>query len=222
MQKKLNLQLESGRKKNLISKVHHWLNFVDKHSAADICKNHLKLLEKFCLDDNQFICWMCHNFNYSDEHRGHRVVSLSDAYKVIKKQATLNLNLLERMQNLVQYRVRYTNQCRYDIERDLRKSQKSLSEYIDKIINDLYLLKQQKMDELMEEYKMRDEYMVQNHEALKSLSEEIKKFTDKEPDSLMEALKQYKGTFHIKNRHDWIYKSPHKRHHLPKHKRCVY
>lgn len=46
--------------------------------------NHLKLLEKFCLDDNQFICWMCHNFNYADEHRGHRVVSLAEAYKIIK------------------------------------------------------------------------------------------------------------------------------------------
>lgn len=142
---------------------------------------------------------MCHNFNYSDEHRGHKVVTLAEAYKVIKKQATLNLNLLEKMQNLVQYRIRYTNQCRYDIERDLRKSQKSLAEYIDKIINDLYLLKQQKMDELVEEYRMRDEYMVQNHDALQGLSEQIKKFTDKEPDSLMAALKQYKGKlFHLK------------------------
>ena len=64
---------------------------------------------------------MCHNFNYSDEHRGHRVVSLPEAYKIIKKQSIQNLKLLDRMLNLVNYRIRYTTQCRHDIENDLKR-----------------------------------------------------------------------------------------------------
>ena len=96
--------------------------FDSKYSVADICRNHLKLLEKFCLDDNHFICWMWHNFNYSDDHRGHKVVSLPEAYKIIKKQSVVNLELLEKMQNLTANRLKYISNARKSIGRDLSKA----------------------------------------------------------------------------------------------------
>ena len=168
--------------------------FDDKYSAADIWKNHLKLLEKFCLDDNQFICWMCHNFNYSDDHRGHRVVTIPEAYKIIKKQSVQNLNLLERMQDIAKHRTRYTSQWRYKIDTDLKIWQKSLNDYWDKIINDINILRKQKLEELFEEFEYRDKYMSLNFDALMSLSDQIKEILDKQPDTLHGVLKQYKST----------------------------
>ena len=131
---------------------------------------------------------MCHNFNYSDEHRGHRVVSLPEAYKIIKKQSIQNLNLLDRMLNLVNYRIRYTTQCRHDIENDLKRWEAEITEYtgkslynsiidksnIDQLINELYLLRHQKIELLRAEHERRDKYMVENYDALVRLSDEIK------------------------------------------------
>jgi len=196
MQKTSNLPSESGKRKNfnLIVPLNLLIN-LDKHSAADICKNHLKLLEKFCLDDNQFICWMCHNFNYSDEHRGHRVVSLEEAYDVIKNQSEHNLELLDRMNSLVHFRIRYTNQCRVDIETDLKKAKKKLTTYTDKIIADIHSLEERKIQELDEEHKKRDIYISQNQVALQRLSSEIKTLLNNKPDNLIGVLKQYKGAF---------------------------
>lgn len=65
-----------------------------KYSCADVCKNHLKLLETFCIDDKTFTCWMCHNFNYSDDHRGHKVVGLEEAYQLLKEESQDNLTLI--------------------------------------------------------------------------------------------------------------------------------
>lgn len=49
------------------------------------------------------------------------------------------------------------------------------------------------MDELKEEHLFRDEYMLQNQEALQSLSSEIKTLLDNQPETLHGVLKQYKG-----------------------------
>ena len=138
---------------------------------------------------------MWHNFNYSDDHRGHKVVTIPEAYKVIKKQSVQNLNLLERMQNLVKHRIRYTSQCRFQIDSDLKVCQKNLNEYCDKIINDINILRKEKLDELFEEFEFRDKYMSQNFDALMSLSDEIKLLVDKQPDTLHGVLKQYKATW---------------------------
>ena len=165
-----------------------------RYSAADICQNHLKVLEKFCLDDNQFVCWMWHNFNFSDDHRGHRVASIPEAYRIIKKQSNHNLNLLEKMQNIVKYRIRYTSQCRFKIDSDLKQWQKSLNDYWNKIISDINSLRQCKLDELQEEFESRDQYMIENFDALMSLSDEIKDLLNWKPGSLHEVLKQYKAT----------------------------
>ncbi|CAI2360886.1 unnamed protein product [Moneuplotes crassus] len=166
----------------------------EKYSIADICKSHLKILEKFCLDDNHFICWMCHNFNYSDEHSGHKVVGLPEAYKIIKKQSVTNLNLLERMKVIVDERIKYTKKCRHIIDADLKSSKISLNDYIDKIINELNSLRERKTQELDEEHLERDAYMLENIEALDALSEEIQSLLSKNPETLHGVLKKYKST----------------------------
>lgn len=137
---------------------------------------------------------MCHNFNYSDEHRGHRVVGLPEAYKIIKKQSVTNLSLLERMKNMVDKRIKYSSKCRHIIDADLKNSKKTLNEYIDKIITDLHILRDQKIEELEEEHLERDGYMIQNIESLKVLSEEIQKLLDNHPETLHGVLKKYKAT----------------------------
>jgi hypothetical protein len=53
-------------------------------AKTDFCKNHLKLMETFCMDDKTFTCWMCHHFNYSEKHRGHKVVSMEEAYRRLR------------------------------------------------------------------------------------------------------------------------------------------
>jgi hypothetical protein len=98
------------------------------------------------------------------------------------------------MQSIVQHRIRYTNQCRFEIANDLKVANKSLIDYTDKIISDIYELRQRKKDELEEEHLVRDQYMVQNETALKELGEEINILLKNQPDSLHGVLKQYKAT----------------------------
>lgn len=50
------------------------------------------------------------------------------------------------------------------------------------------------MDELREEYEMRDGYMTQNYSALSSLAKDIKELLENQPETLHGVLKQYKGT----------------------------
>ncbi len=83
-----------------------------QYDRADICKNHLKLLETFCMDDKQFTCWMCHHFNYSDVHRGHKVVSLEEAYRKLRIEYKENLGLLMCLKQFVDQRLNYLNECR--------------------------------------------------------------------------------------------------------------
>ncbi|CAI2359467.1 unnamed protein product [Moneuplotes crassus] len=166
----------------------------EKYSVADICKNHLKILEKFCLDDNHFICWMCHNFNYSDEHRGHKVVGLPEAYQIIKKQSIANLDLLERMKRIVDDRIKYASNCRHIIEADCNNAKISLNEYIDKIISDLNALRERKIQELDEEHTERDAYMLENIESLEALSDEVQNLLRDTPETLHGVLKKYKST----------------------------
>ena len=75
----------------------------------------------------------------------------------------------------------------------MNAAQKSLNEYTDRLINDIQEIRKRKMDELKEEHLFRDEYMLQNQEALQGLSSEIKTLLDNQPETLHGVLKQYKG-----------------------------
>ena len=83
------------------------------------------------------------------------------------------------MNSIVKYRIRYTSQCRYKIDTDLKSCQKNLNEYLDKIISDINSLRVRKLDELREEFEVRDKYMIDNFESLMSLSDEIKELLNK-------------------------------------------
>ena len=44
---------------------------------------------------------MCHHFNYSDIHRGHKVVSLEEAYRKLRLEYKENLGLLLQIKQFV-------------------------------------------------------------------------------------------------------------------------
>jgi len=55
---------------------------------------------------------MCHHFNYSDVHRGHKVVSLEEAYRKLRLEYKENLGLLLCLRTFVQERLNYLNDCK--------------------------------------------------------------------------------------------------------------
>lgn len=81
--------LENGKIKNSIL-----IRMTRSHKLI-FENNHLKLLETFCLDDKQFTCWMCHNYNFSDDHRGHKVVGLEEAYRILRTENIGNFTFLK-------------------------------------------------------------------------------------------------------------------------------
>lgn len=53
------------------------------------------------MDDKQFTCWMCHHFNYSEKHRGHKVVPMEEAYRRLRMEYRENKDLLKNIQEMV-------------------------------------------------------------------------------------------------------------------------
>ena len=62
-------------------------------------------METFCLDDWMFTCWMCFNGNYTEEHKGHNVVPLPEAYRLLKSECDSNAELIKQIWKVVFKRV---------------------------------------------------------------------------------------------------------------------
>ena len=77
---------------------------------------------------------------------------------------------------------------------DLKKCEKEMTSYVDKIIGELYELRDRKIQEMRAEHDERDKYMIENAAALNALAAEIKNLVDQSPETLHGVLKQYKGT----------------------------
>jgi NAD+--asparagine ADP-ribosyltransferase len=64
---------------------------------------------------------MCHHFHYSDIHRGHKVVSLEEAYRKLKIEYKENHGLLLQMKQFVDKRLNYFQSSRDKLKKVRRK-----------------------------------------------------------------------------------------------------
>eukprot|EP00347_Sterkiella_histriomuscorum_P000465 403375754 len=165
-----------------------------EYDRQDICKNHLKLLETFCLDDKQFTCWMCHHFNYSDVHRGHKVVSLEEAYRKLRVEYKENLGLLLCIKQFVDRRLSYLNQCRDNFKKDLETAEKQIDSYINKLIRELQAVQEEKKKECRELYQQLDKDIIVQLNSLEAYKSELVEIEVIQPKSLYETLKLFKTT----------------------------
>lgn len=102
------------------------------------------------MEDKQFTCWMCHHFNYSDIHRGHKVVSLEEAFQKLRVEYKENLGLLLGIRQFVERRLLYLNQSRETFKKDLETSEKVIDSYINSIIKELQTVQEEKKRECRE------------------------------------------------------------------------
>lgn len=134
---------------------------------------------------------MCHNYNFSDDHRGHKVVSLEEAYSILRTENMENLSLMNSMNKFVNQRSSYLDKCRNKMKSDRHIAEKQIDDYFTKIIEDFKALKEKKINELNVVFKKHDSYMRKNEEACGKFIQLSRKILNISPDSLYEVLKQY-------------------------------
>ena len=95
---------------------------------------------------------MCHHFNYSDVHRGHKVVSLEEAYRKLRVEYKENLGLLLSIKQFVDRRLDYLENSRYHFKRDLETAEKRIDAYIENLIKELQKVQDEKKKACRELY----------------------------------------------------------------------
>ncbi|XP_026137462.1 E3 ubiquitin/ISG15 ligase TRIM25-like [Carassius auratus] len=144
----------------------HKLVPASRNIQENICHNHGKLLEIYCQDDDQCICYLC----MIDNHDGHRVVSVDSEWTNKKKE------LMEKKaecQKLIDERER-GQQDLNEAVKFLKSSAEEAVEDIEKVFTELICSLEKKRSEIKEQIRDQEKTEIDRAEKLhKHLDQEL-------------------------------------------------
>ncbi|XP_039534626.1 E3 ubiquitin/ISG15 ligase TRIM25-like isoform X1 [Pimephales promelas] len=144
----------------------HKLVEASRHIQENICLSHGKLLEIYCQDDHQCICYLC----MIDHHNGHRVVSLESEWTNQKKELE---EIKVSCQKLIQERERGQRDLSEAVNL-LKSSALESMEDIEKVFTELICSLEKKRSEIKEQIRAQEKTEIDRAEELhKHLDQEL-------------------------------------------------
>ncbi|XP_048059126.1 tripartite motif-containing protein 16-like [Megalobrama amblycephala] len=144
----------------------HKLVEASRNIQENICLSHGRLLEIYCRDDRQCICYLC----MIDNHNGHCLVSLESEWTNQKKE--LN-EIKEECQKLIQERERGQRELREAVK-SFKSSALETMEDIEKVFTELICSLEKKRSEIKEQIRAQEKTEIDRAEELhKHLDQEL-------------------------------------------------
>ncbi|XP_048016561.1 E3 ubiquitin/ISG15 ligase TRIM25-like isoform X2 [Megalobrama amblycephala] len=144
----------------------HKLVEASRNIQENICLSHGKLLEIYCQDDHQCICYLC----MFDNHNGHRLVSLESEWTNQKKELK---EVKVACQKLIQERERGQQELREAVK-SFKSSALETMEDIEKVFTELICSLEKKRSEIKEQIRAQEKTEIDRAEELhKHLDQEL-------------------------------------------------
>ncbi|XP_051719312.1 E3 ubiquitin/ISG15 ligase TRIM25-like [Ctenopharyngodon idella] len=144
----------------------HKLVEASRNIQENICLSHGKLLEIYCQDDRQCICYLC----MIDNHNGHRLVSLESEWTNQKKELK---EIKVACQKLIQERERSQRELREAVK-SFKSSALETMEDIEKVFTELICSLERKHSEIKEQIRAQEKTEIDRAEELhKHLDQEL-------------------------------------------------
>ncbi|XP_056114767.1 E3 ubiquitin/ISG15 ligase TRIM25-like isoform X2 [Rhinichthys klamathensis goyatoka] len=174
----------------------HKLVQASRDIQENICLSHGKLLEFYCQDDRQCICYLC----MIDNHNGHRVVSLESEWTNQKKELK---EIKVSCQKLIQERERGKRELSAAVKL-LKSSALESMEDIEKVFTELICSLEKKRSEIKEQIRAQEKTEIDRAEELhKHLDQELTELRKRQAeidkllitDDQLHGLKNYYSHF---------------------------
>ncbi|XP_048059136.1 E3 ubiquitin/ISG15 ligase TRIM25-like isoform X1 [Megalobrama amblycephala] len=144
----------------------HKLVQASRNIQENICLSHGKLIEFYCRDDHQCICYLC----MIDNHNGHRLVSLESEWTNQKKELK---EIKVACQKLIQERERGQRELREAVK-SFKSSALETMEDIEKVFTELICSLEKKRSEIKEQIRAQEKTEIDRAEKLhKHLDQEL-------------------------------------------------
>ncbi|XP_077063212.1 E3 ubiquitin/ISG15 ligase TRIM25-like [Siphateles boraxobius] len=143
----------------------HKLVEASRNIQENICLSHGKLLEIYCQDDHQCICYLC-----TDNHKGHSVVSVDSEWTRKKKELK---KIKVSCQKLIQERERGQRELSEAVKL-LKSSALETMQDIEKVFTELICSLEKKRSEIKEQIRAQEKTEIDRaEELLKHLDQEL-------------------------------------------------